>query len=88
MITSEPRRWPSGMYGLPERAGLLHNISSFDATFFGVSAKQAHQMDPHLRLLLEVVFEAILDSGKWRPVIISKPFIPYLGNKILKKLDL
>ena len=63
MITSEPRRWPAGMFGLPERTGLLNDIESFDAAFFGVSAKQAHQMDPQLRLLLEVCYEAILDSG-------------------------
>ena len=63
MITSDPRRWPAGIYGLPERAGLLNDIASFDASFFGVSAKQGHQMDPQLRVLLEVAYEAILDSG-------------------------
>ena len=63
MVTSEPRRWPAGIYGLPKRAGLLNDIASFDASFFGVSAKQGHQMDPQLRVLLEVAYEAILDSG-------------------------
>ena len=63
MITSDPRRWPAGIYGLPKRAGLLNDIASFDASFFGVSAKQGHQMDPQLRVLLEVAYEAILDSG-------------------------
>lgn len=36
----------------------------FDASFFGVHPKQAHTMDPQLRLLLEVSYEAILDGGK------------------------
>ena len=63
MVTAEPRRWPAGIFGLPERTGLLHDIASFDASFFGVSAKQANQMDPQLRVLLEVCYEAILDSG-------------------------
>ena len=64
MITDEGRRWPAGMYGLPTRAGLLKDIASFDATFFSVSAKQADKMDPQLRLLLEVCYETILDSGR------------------------
>lgn len=54
----------SGIYGLPKRNGKLKDISKFDATFFGVHAKQAHTMDPQLRLLLEVSYEAILDGGK------------------------
>lgn len=56
----------SGIYGLPKRNGKLKDISKFDATFFGVHAKQAHTMDPQLRLLLEVSYEAILDGGKQR----------------------
>ena len=38
--------------------------SKFDASFFGVHPKQAHAMDPQLRMLLEVVHEAIADAGK------------------------
>lgn len=52
------------MYGLPKRNGKLKDISKFDASFFGVHPKQAHTMDPQLRLLLEVSYEAILDGGK------------------------
>ena len=36
-----------------------------DAAFFGVTPKQANVMDPQLRLLLEVAYEAILDSGRY-----------------------
>ena len=50
MVTNDDRRWPSGMY-------------LFDATFFGVHAKQAHVMDPQLRILLEATYEAIIDAG-------------------------
>lgn len=63
MITDDDRRWASGLYGLPERSGKLKNLETFDATFFGVHAKQAHVMDPQLRLLLEVTYEAIVDAG-------------------------
>jgi len=39
-------------------------LTKFDATFFGVHPKQANVTDPQLRLLLEVTYEALLDSGK------------------------
>lgn len=52
-----------GLHGLPERNGKLKDLAHFDATFFGVHAKQAHLMDPQLRLLLELTHEAIVDAG-------------------------
>ncbi|NWV97535.1 FAS synthase, partial [Machaerirhynchus nigripectus] len=63
MVTEDDRRWKPGIYGLPKRNGKLKDISKFDASFFGVHPKQAHTMDPQLRLLLEVSYEAILDGG-------------------------
>lgn len=51
------------MYGLPRRSGKLKDLSKFDATMFGVHPKQANGMDPQLRMLLEVTFEAIVDAG-------------------------
>ena len=52
-----------GLYELPRRNGKIPDISTFDADFFGVTPKQADRMDPQLRLLLEVGYEAIIDSG-------------------------
>ncbi|XP_057664642.1 fatty acid synthase [Diorhabda carinulata] len=63
LVTDDARRWPSGLYGLPTRSGKLKNLQYFDATFFGVHAKQAHVMDPQLRMLLELTYEAIVDAG-------------------------
>ncbi|XP_053612449.1 fatty acid synthase-like [Plodia interpunctella] len=63
MVTADDRRWPKGLHGLPERNGKLKDLAHFDATFFGVHAKQAHLMDPQLRLLLELTHEAIVDAG-------------------------
>ncbi|KFZ63512.1 Fatty acid synthase [Podiceps cristatus] len=63
MVTEDDRRWKPGIYGLPKRNGKLKDISKFDASFFGVHPKQANTMDPQLRLLLEVSYEAILDAG-------------------------
>ncbi|CAF1407326.1 unnamed protein product [Didymodactylos carnosus] len=62
MVTADDRRWPEATFGLPTRNGKLKNVKYFDAAFFNVHPKQAHQMDPQLRLLLEVTYEAIVDS--------------------------
>lgn len=66
LITADDRRWPKGLYGIPERMGKLSSddsLEKFDAMFFNVNAKQAHLMDPQLRKLLEVAYECIIDSG-------------------------
>lgn len=63
MVTDDDRRWKAGLYGLPRRSGKLKDLSKFDASFFGVHPKQAHTMDPQIRLLLEVTYEAIVDAG-------------------------
>uniref|UniRef100_A0A3B4B6A9 Fatty acid synthase n=1 Tax=Periophthalmus magnuspinnatus TaxID=409849 RepID=A0A3B4B6A9_9GOBI len=61
MVTEDNRRWEP-LYGLPRRNGKLKDISHFDAVFFGVHSKQANTMDPQLRLMLEVAYEAIIDA--------------------------
>ncbi|XP_076154823.1 fatty acid synthase [Alosa pseudoharengus] len=63
MVTEDDRRWKPGVYGLPCRNGKLKEIDRFDAAFFGVHPKQAHTMDPQLRLMLEISYEAIVDGG-------------------------
>ncbi|EIP84604.1 polyketide synthase [Burkholderia humptydooensis MSMB43] len=46
------------------RAGsFLDDIVSFDAGFFGISAREAAMLDPQQRMLLEVVWEAIERAG-------------------------
>lgn len=64
MISADDRRWPQGLYGLPTRTGKIKDLSLFDAQFFGVHGKQANNMDPQARLLLELTHEAIVDAGK------------------------
>lgn len=63
MVTDDDRRWAPGLHGLPLRSAKLKNLSSFDASFFGVHPKQADVMDPQLRILLEITYEAIVDAG-------------------------
>ena len=63
MVTEDDRRWKPGFSGLPRRNGKLKDLSKFDAEYFQVNPLQAHAMDPQLRILLEVTYEAIVDAG-------------------------
>lgn len=63
MVTEDSLRWTPGLYDLPRRHAKIKNYERMDAGFFGVTPKQANVMDPQLRILLEVAYEAILDSG-------------------------
>lgn len=44
--------------------GFLDQIDQFDAKFFGVSPREAGLLDPQQRLLMEVSWEALEDSGQ------------------------
>lgn len=63
MVTEDGRRWVPGIHNLPKRSGKLPDLTHFDSAFFSVSPRQAHAMDPQLRLLLELTYEAIVDAG-------------------------
>ncbi|XP_049273436.1 fatty acid synthase-like [Rhipicephalus sanguineus] len=62
-VTEDETRWPRGHLGLPERLGKIRDLSRFDAQFFGIHPRQAHLMDPQMRILLETTHEAIVDAG-------------------------
>lgn len=46
------------------RIGIIETLDRFDHSFFGVTRKQAEMMNTSERILLEKVFEAIIDAGK------------------------
>jgi fatty acid synthase len=48
---------------IPDRCGQTLDIDKFDAAFFNIPGEIAKQVDPMSRLLLEHVYEAIIDAG-------------------------
>ncbi|THC91851.1 hypothetical protein EYZ11_008699 [Aspergillus tanneri] len=45
------------------RGYFLDRLEDFDSQFFGISPKEAEQMDPQQRISLEVAWEALEDAG-------------------------
>src|SRR5688572_19830167 len=48
---------------ISNHGGFLANIDQFDEQFFGMSPREAERADPQQRLMLELAFEALEDSG-------------------------
>ncbi|MEU5959446.1 beta-ketoacyl synthase N-terminal-like domain-containing protein, partial [Streptomyces sp. NPDC047525] len=48
------------------RGAFLDDIDRFDARYFGISPREASLLDPQQRLVLEVAWEAMADSGRPR----------------------
>lgn len=63
MITENDVYWPRGVHGTPKRKGVLPEIDRFDSLFFEINPKQNKVYDFEHKILLEVVHEAIIDSG-------------------------
>ena len=48
---------------IPRRGAFLEDVRSFDAQFFNIAPREAEQMDPQQRIMLEVAWEALEDAG-------------------------
>ena len=75
-------RWPtdsdSPLSGA-DHAALLDDITSFDADFFGIPAREAVEMDPAQRLLLEVSWEALEHAAINPHTLKNSPTGVYVG---------
>uniref|UniRef100_A0A6P7F7U7 Fatty acid synthase n=1 Tax=Diabrotica virgifera virgifera TaxID=50390 RepID=A0A6P7F7U7_DIAVI len=63
LVKEDSQRYPAGIMGVPKRSGVLLEIDKFDASFFGIHPKQTDFTDPRHRILLETVYESIIDAG-------------------------
>ncbi|XP_054723843.1 fatty acid synthase-like [Uloborus diversus] len=80
LVTEDNRRWEPGLYGLPRRMGVIKDISKFDNQFFGVHHKQAHNLDPQARILLELTYESIVDAGYDPDELRGRNIGVFIGN--------
>ncbi|CAM3417662.1 SDR family NAD(P)-dependent oxidoreductase [Parendozoicomonas haliclonae] len=61
------QRWAASFNReLPQGAGLLDDISHFDAAAFGIPESALEEMDPQMAVLFQVVQQALTDAGLTR----------------------
>ncbi|TDD76618.1 type I polyketide synthase [Actinomadura rubrisoli] len=53
---------PEGRSVPEERGGFLDRVDGFDAGFFGIAPREAAELDPQQRLMLELAWEALEDA--------------------------
>jgi len=73
-VTELPlERWDIDQFYDPDRSApgkvyvrngaFIPGVNDFDAGFFAIQDMEARQMDPHLRMLLEVCYESLWNGG-------------------------
>ena len=62
--------------------GFVDDIEKFDASFFGVSPREAVQLDPQQRMLLETTWKAIEDANQPVECLRERPTGVFVGISI------
>ena len=86
-------RWELGRFwhptqGLPGKtysfaAGVLDDIYHFDPAVFGLSQREATQMDPQQRILLDLVWRALEDANLPASTLAGEQVGVYIGASSL-----
>jgi acyl transferase domain-containing protein/acyl carrier protein len=89
IIEVPPDRWNVENYYSPNPkapgkmitrwGGFIESIQMFDARFFEISPREAVQMDPQQRILLECVWQAMEDGGQVPERLAGTPVGVFLG---------
>lgn len=56
-------RWKSNINLQSNYGGFIKDIDQFDSKFFNIAPDEAKYLDPQVRLFLEIVYEALYDTG-------------------------
>ncbi|KAF1850314.1 uncharacterized protein K460DRAFT_372604 [Cucurbitaria berberidis CBS 394.84] len=59
---------------------LTHDLTAFDAPFFGFTQQEAISLDPQQRLLLECTFEALESAGVLKHDVVGKDVGVFVGG--------
>ncbi len=80
-VTSFPEDRVSNttFYSNAKHGGFISNAFDFDSSFFGISPKEAIQMDPQQRIFLEVSWKALEHAGVSPDAIKGKSVSVYVG---------
>ncbi|KAJ3150299.1 hypothetical protein HDU86_006690 [Geranomyces michiganensis] len=73
-------RWATNLADDALKGGFLSDIESFDPEAFGLTEGEATGMDPHQRILLQVVDAALADAGFDRSSVRGRNVGVFIGN--------